>query len=63
MEVGLKLKPEKCQFIRQQVGFLGHVITPYGLKTSQQHIAAIMEFPVPQSVMEVRQFMGLASYY
>ena len=44
-------------------GLSGHVITPQGLKTSQRHIAAITEFPVPQSVTEVHQFMGLASYY
>ncbi len=37
IEVGLKLKPEKFHFIRKEVGFLGHVITPDGLKTSQQH--------------------------
>ena len=63
IEVGLKLKPTKCHFIRQEVDFLGHVITPQGLKTRQHHIDAITEFPVPQSVTEVRQFMGLASYY
>ena len=63
IEVGLKLKPTKCHFIRQEVNFLGHVITPQGLKTSQHHIDAITEFPVLQSVTEVRQFMGLASYY
>ena len=62
-EVGLKLKPAKCQFIRQEVDFLGHVITPQGLRTSQRHVAAITEFPVPKSVTEVRRFMGLASYY
>ena len=63
IDVGLKLKPTKCRFIRQEVDFLGHVITPQGLKTSQHHIAAVTEFPVPQSVTEVRQFMGLTSYY
>ena len=62
VEAGLKLKPSKCQFIRE-VDFLGHVITPQGLKTSNQHITAITEFPVPTNVTEVRQFMGLASYY
>lgn len=28
----LKLKPEKCHFIREEVEYLGHVITPQGLK-------------------------------
>ena len=63
IEVGLKLKPTKCQFIRKEVEFLGHVITPEGLKTSQCHIDAVTKFPAPKTVTEVRQFMGLASYY
>ena len=31
---GLKLKPTKCQFVRQEVEFLGHLLTPKGLKTT-----------------------------
>ncbi len=63
IEVGLKLKPEKCHFIRKEVGFQGHVITPEGLKTSRQHVLAVQQFPTPESVKAVRQFMGLCSYY
>ena len=59
----LKLKPSKCQFIRQEVSYLGHVITPYGLKTSDQHIRAVREFATPGDVQGVRRFLGLASYY
>lgn len=39
------------------------MITTRGLRTSQRHIEAIYDFPVPRNVSEVRQFMGLASYY
>ena len=31
-EVGLKLKPTKCHFACEEVEYLGHVITPKGLK-------------------------------
>ena len=60
---GLKLNPSKCKFIQQEVEYLGHVITPQGLKTAQRHLRAVEEFPVPTSVSSVRQFLGLASYY
>ena len=33
-DAGLKLKPNKCHFIRQEVEYLGHLITPRGLKTN-----------------------------
>lgn len=63
LERGLMLRPLKCHFIRQEVQFLGHVLTPQGLKTSEQHVRAVREFKVPANVREVRQFLGLASYY
>jgi len=62
-EVNLKLKPTKCQFLRQQVEYLGCVVTPEGLRTSERHVRAIQEFPAPKNVQEVRRFLGLASYY
>ena len=60
---GLKLKPVKCHFICQQVEYLGHLITPNGISPNSARIQAVQDFPVPTSVKEVRQFVGLASYY
>ena len=62
-EVGLKLKPTKCQFIREEVEYLGHMITPQGLKPNPQLVQAVQEFPTPSSVKTLRQFLGLSSYY
>ena len=59
----LKLKPSKCHFLRESVGYLGHVITPHGLKPNPKQVKAVVEFPVPESVTNVRQFLGLTSYY
>ena len=60
---GLKLKPSKCHFICQEVEYLGHLITPSGIHPNPNRVKAVQEFPVPQSVREVRQFLGVASYY
>ena len=60
---GLKLKPSKCKFIRQTVEFLGHVLTPMGIRPNPDRVGAVQNFPRPKSVREVRQFLGLASYY
>ena len=59
----LKLKPSKCRFIRNQVEYLGHVITPDGLKTSPKLLEAVKKFPIPRNLREVRQYLGLCSYY
>ena len=50
---GLKLKPSKCRFIRQELKYLGHVLTPNGPKPNPEHVTAINNFPIPQSVSEV----------
>ena len=60
---GLKLKPSKCHFICQRVEYLGHLITPDGIQPNPQCISAVKDFPTPKSVHEVRQFLGLTSYY
>ena len=62
-EAGLKLKPSKCCFVRQEVEYLGHVVTPQGLKPNDALVAAIAQFPQPTDVNSVRRFIGLASYY
>lgn len=62
-EVGLKLKPTKCQFARNEVAYLGHVITPAGLQPNSSLVESVLEFPVPRSIQELRRFLGLASYY
>ena len=60
---GLKLKTSKCCFVREEVEYLGHILTPDGLKTNPRIVEAIKAYPQPQNVKEVRQFIGLSSYY
>ena len=60
---GLKLKPSKCCFIRSEMEYLGHLITPEGLKPNCKLVEAVSEFPRPTDVSGVRRFLGLSSYY
>ena len=62
-EVGLKLNPAKCRFVRKEVEYLGHILTPNGLKPNPTLVRAVREFPIPTTVQELRRFLGLASYY
>ena len=59
----LKLNPAKCKFVCKEVDYLGHVITPAGLKPSERNLAAVREFPVPTKLKHLRQFLGLTSHY
>ena len=62
-KAGLKLKPSKCHFISQEVQYLGHLLTPEGIRPNPDRVAAVRDYPTPRNVKEVRQFLGLASYY
>ena len=53
----------KCHFVRQEVKYLGHTITPAGLKPNDDQVIAVKKYPTPTNVKEVQQFLGLTSYY
>ena len=59
----LKLQPDKCEFLRKEVTYLGHCITERGLKPDQRLIEKVKNFPVPKSTKDVKIFHGLVNYY
>ncbi|GBG60334.1 hypothetical protein CBR_g4290 [Chara braunii] len=58
-----KINREKSSFGVPSVIYLGHVISGDGLAPEAAKIVAIQEWPPPQTVRDVRSFMGLTSYY
>lgn len=62
-QVGLRLKAKKCLFLRKEVSYLGHVVTRQGIKPDPAKTDKIRGYPAPTDVSQVRQFLGLASYY
>ena len=60
---GLKLKPEKCSLFQDEVTFLGHVVNKNGVQPNPVNTSKISQWPTPKIVTEVRQFLGMASYY
>ena len=62
-KVNLKLKPSKCQLLRQSVVFLGHLITPNGITADPDKVSVVQDWPVPSCVKEVRSFTRFAAYY
>jgi transposase InsO family protein len=60
---GLKLKLNKCEFFKNTIDFLGHVVSPQGISPNEKKVISIKKYPVPKNVKEVSSFLGLASYY
>ena len=62
-EANLKLSPKKCNFLKKEVKFLGHIVSESGVSTDPSKIQAVRDWPIPKSIKEVRSFLGLTSYY
>jgi hypothetical protein len=56
-------KLSKFSFYQSRIHYLGHVISGEGIAVDPAKVEAIMEWPAPTNVTEVRSFMGLAGYY
>ena len=61
-EEKLLINLKKCIFVKELV-YLGFVVLAEGLKMDPEKVKAILEWPNPMSVIEVRYFHGLASFY
>jgi len=59
----LQLQPCKCQFLRREVVYLGHLITDAGVKPDPTKISCVRDHPVPRNPTEIKQFLGLSGYY
>jgi hypothetical protein len=59
----LYAKLSKCSFYQKQIHYLRHIISEEGIVVDPEKVQAIQEWPAPRNVIEVRYFMGLASYY
>ena len=59
----LKLQSEKCEFLRKEIIYLGHVIIDNRIKSDPTKLKAISEFIIPVKIKEIQAFIGLVGYY
>jgi len=60
---GIVLNPKKCHFFKEEILFLGYIVTRDSIKPNPKTIEKVKNFPLPKTMKEVRSFLGLASYY
>ncbi|GFT28922.1 retrovirus-related Pol polyprotein from transposon 17.6 [Trichonephila clavipes] len=60
---GLKLNISKCVFGVTELIFLGHLITPDGIKPLPEKVQAVLDYKQPETVGSLRKFLGLLNFY
>lgn len=59
---GVTVKIRKCEFARDKVKFLGHVLTPTGIHIDMERVSAIQNFPRPLNIRHLRSFLGTCNF-
>jgi len=59
----LKLKISKCSLLARKVAFLGHTVSEAGIEMQQEKINAVLKWPTPKDLTDVRSYIGTCSYY
>jgi len=59
----LVAKESKYVFSTRQMEYLGHVITKEGVATDPHKVKAILQWPIPTTIKQLRSLLGLTGYY
>ena len=62
-ETNLKLKMDKCNFLKKHLQYLGHMISGDGIVPVPEKLESVENMPPPTTPREVKQFLGLVGYY
>ena len=59
----LSLKVEKCYFEKEEIEFLGLIITQKGIQMDPHKVKVVRDWPTPRSKRELQQFLGFVNFY
>ena len=60
---GLFANLKKCRFHKDEVRFLGYVVSSQGIRMEDERIEAVRNWPEPKSVRDIQVFIGFANFY
>ncbi len=61
-DAGLKVNADKSTFCALEIEYLGYILTREGIKPQNKKVQAILALKPPNSVKELRHFLGMVQY-
>jgi Reverse transcriptase (RNA-dependent DNA polymerase) len=58
----LYAKQSKCDLFKEEVQFLGHIVSARGIRMEDDKIRSVTAWPIPTSAGDIRQFLGRSSW-
>ena len=62
-KIDLVINSAKCEFVKEQLEFLGHIVTCMGIEPLRNQVQAVMQFQLPGSVKALQRFLGMINFY
>lgn len=62
-EFGLTINASKCEFGKKEINFLGYCVKTDGVTPNEEKVKAIVDFPQPSTIEELRRFLGMVNFY
>jgi hypothetical protein len=63
ISAGLKIKTRKCQIFQKRILYLGYEISEAGLHTDPAKVEKVLQWPFPETGIDMLSFLGLCNYY
>ena len=61
-QFGLRINISKCRFFQRTVDYLGHRISPEGIRPTEERVQGILAASTPVNKSELKSFLGLMTY-
>jgi hypothetical protein len=62
-DANVTLNQNKCEFCKEKIHYLGHVISATGIQPNPEKVASLLKKKSPSNVKELNNLLGISGYY
>ena len=62
-QYGIVINPTKSLYGQPELTFFGHTVCKEGVKPTKEKVDAILRYPQPSTVKQLRRYLGMVQYY